>query len=255
MVAVAQWLEHLPVEQTVGRSNRLSHPINMEYNEETIAKVEKLVKPTYAQLNIWAHGWLHIKNVVKAARELAQMEGANAFLCQVAAYCHDLGRLEEEKKGLVDSRPGILSPHGGFGVMPTREVLRKVGITGEDARTVVEAVGIHNIRKYEGKNEIALILQDADRSDGFGKLAILRFAVFNCAIKMSEPKSQDEIDSEFERVKKVLRKNKDYRSRMIATLKNVFEWVDDLANTSSLKKYVGHGYDFNKKFLEDIEKY
>jgi len=225
------------------------------HNEETVKKVEKLVKPTYLKLKVWAHGWLHIRNVAQAARDLANMEDEDAVLCQIAAYCHDLGRLEEEEKGLVNPRPGTSSPHGGFGVKPTREILQKVGVTGDDAKMIIEAVGIHNIRKYEGKNRITLILQDADRVDGFGKLAILRFAVFNCGMDLSQPKTQKDIDKSFEDVKKKLRANSVYRNRMIEVLKNVFDWVDVLANTRSLKKYVAEGYDFNKKFLEEIEKY
>jgi len=226
-----------------------------QYDDQITDEVEGLVRPIYDQIKIWAHGWLHIEKVVSAAEDLAKIEGVDPVLCKIAAYCHDLGRLEEEQKGLVEPTPASPSPHAGFGIRPTEEVLRKVGIIKEDAAKIIEAVEIHNLRKYEGNNEIALILQDADRTNGFGKMGILRLAVFNCEIPIDEPRNEEDIDREIEQVKEILKSDKVSRDRMVETLKHVFEWVDVLANTKSLKNYVQEDYRVNRRFLEEIEKY
>lgn len=226
-----------------------------KYSEDKTDKVERLVKPIYAKVKVWAHGWLHIENVAQAAEDLAKIEGGDPVLCKIAGYCHDLGRLEEEKRGLVNPMPGAPSIHAELGVKPTREILQKVGIAGDDADKIVEAVRIHNKRKYLGENKIAIILQDADRTDGFGKIAILRFAAFSCEMPVSEPKTQEDIDRKLKEIKEIFKKRKDLRDRMINTLKYAFNWVDKLANTESVKNYVKEGYKFNKKFLEEIEKY
>lgn len=224
-------------------------------DKELLEKTKNLVQPIYAKIKKWTHGWLHILVVVKAARDLATMEGADPVMCQVAAYCHDLGRLEEEEKSLVNPVPGSPSQHAIMSVGPTKEVLEKVGISGQDAADIIEAVKIHNIRKYTGENKIALILQDADRTDGFGKFAILRFAVFNCGIDLPEPKGEVDVDNLLLQVKGILKNDPAKRRRMIETLKYVFGWCDELANTKSLKKYVAEGYKFNQDYLLELEGY
>lgn len=234
----------------------LATPKKMKkYSQKTVAEVEKLVRPIYSKLIVWAHGWEHIKKVAQAAKDLAEMENVDPVLCQIAAYCHDLGRLEEEERGIVNPVAGTPSQHAEFSVQPTEEILKSVGIDGRAAEEIIEAVRIHNIKKYEGENNVALILQDADRADGFGKMAILRFASFNCQLPIHEPKSDLDANGEFERLKEILKQKKDCRDRMLHTLEYVFGWVDNLANTESLKKYVADGYEFNKKFFDEIENY
>lgn len=225
------------------------------YSEDLLQKVELLAKPIYAKVKIWCHGWKHVSNVVKAAKDLAEMEGVDPVLCQIAAYCHDLGRLEEEEKELVNFKPGTPSLHAAMGVAPTKKILEQIGLEGKGAEDIIQAVQIHNVRKYEGDNKIALILQDADRADGYGKQAILRTAVFNCQINIKEPINEDEMDETFKYVTEVLKKDSEKRERMIDTLNYVFGWVDELANTESLKKYVKDEYEFNRKYLEELKSF
>lgn len=224
-------------------------------NKEILAEVEKLVRPYYHKLKLWGHGWKHILGVVKAAEVIAEIEGVDPVLCQVAAYCHDLGRIEEEEKNLVNTKPGSPSAHAVMSVEPTRKILAKVGITGQDAKDIVEAVQIHNIRKYEGPNQVALILQDADRADGFGQYSLLRFAVFNCGIDIDEPRDERHADELLDYVRSILKKDKAKRDRMIEAIEYAFSWVNDLANTATLKGYVTDGYMYNLNFYNEIKSY
>lgn len=95
------------------------------YSKKILPEVERFVKPTYKEIKIWSHGWLHILGVVKAAKELAELEGAGPVLCQIAVYCHDMGRLEEERKNLANHDPGTPSAHAVMSVKPTKEILKK----------------------------------------------------------------------------------------------------------------------------------
>lgn len=222
-------------------------------SKKLLNKIKQLVKPFYKQIQGWGHGWPHIVRVVKAAEELAKMENVDPVLCQIAAYCHDLGRLEEENKKLVNPKLGYLGSHAEMSVAPTKNILKQVKIDNESAEKIIEAVRVHNIRTYKGNNEIAKILQDADRSDGYGKFAILRFAVFNCNIKLPEPKNESQIEKLLKRVYEVLKQDKSKRMKMEETIEYVFEWVDVLANTRSLKKYVQFNYDFSRKFYNRLK--
>lgn len=223
------------------------------YSDDLLKEVEDLAKPTYVQVKVWCHGWQHVLAVVKAAKAIAEMENVDPVLCQIAAYCHDLGRLEEEEKNQVNFKPGSPSSHAAMSYIPTKKILDQIRINGKDAEDILEAVKIHNIRKYEGPNKVALILQDADRADGFGKFAILRFANFNCEIDIPEPENNE--DELFEEVRQILKTDKAKRERMIETLEYVFGWVDDLANTESLRKYIADGYEFNRNFCEELKSY
>jgi len=220
---------------------------------EKLEEVKRQVEPIYKKLKCWPHGWLHIVKVVKSAKKLAQMEDTDPFLVQVAAYCHDLGRLEEERRGLVDPRPKTSLDHGEMSIEPTKKILAKIDVSGQGAEKILETIKIHPMRKYKGDNKIALILQDADRSDGFGKMALLRFAAFNCELPIKEPTNKKIFDREFSKMIKLLKIDKKARKRMIETLRYVAQWYEDLLNIDSAKKYLHKDYLFNINFLKQIE--
>ncbi len=136
-----------------------------------VEKVKELVKPEYNKLGCWVHSWPHIEDVVENARKIAIGENADVGSCVVAAYCHDLGRIEEEKRKQRGDSP---LPHALLSIEPTIKVLQEAGISGAEFNKIVEAVAVHSYRVYEGKNDIARILQDADKmSSGFGPYRIL----------------------------------------------------------------------------------
>jgi len=137
---------------------------------EILEKVRELVKPQYDKLGCWIHSWMHIEDVVKFSRELAELEGIDPFPCIVAAYCHDLGRIEEELREL---RGDLYLPHALLSIEPTIDVLKEVGIFGVNFAKIVEAVAVHSYRVYEGNNEVARILQDADKLVGLGPRGFL----------------------------------------------------------------------------------
>jgi len=220
--------------------------------KQKLDRVRELVEPTYRRLHNWGHGWQHVLNVLEWSEKIARAESEDPFLYQVAAYCHDLGRLEEEEKGQVNPVAGAPSSHGDFSVKPTQIILDQIGIKGKDRADILEAVKLHVIRKYEGPNKILSVLQDADRADGFSKFAVLRFAVFNCEMPIAKPNDKKDIDILFEKVGKELKKNKQYRQKMLHTLNYVFGWYDTLLNTRSAKTLLAPSYRFLKEFYEEI---
>ena len=220
--------------------------------KEKLKKVRELVQPTYEQIKCWGHGWQHILNVVEWSKKIAQGENANSFLCQIAAYCHDLGRLEEEEKNLVNPVAGAPSAHAVLSVKQTEKTLDEIGVVGKEREDIIEAVRLHNIRKYEGSNKILSVLQDADRADGYGKFGVLRLAVFNCRIPIPEPRNESEVDALFKKLKSDLKNHPEYKVEMLHTLEFVFGWYDELLNTESARAYLSDGYKFLKSFYREI---
>tara|TARA_Y100000310_G_C20544098_1_gene744752 strand:- start:297 stop:713 length:417 start_codon:yes stop_codon:yes gene_type:complete len=132
-------------------------------DSELLTRVERLVKLQYDELECWVHSWPHIQYVVERAKELAELENLNPEPCMIAAYCHDLGRIEEER---MRKNGETALPHALLSIAPTINILNEVGISGIDFSKIVEAVTIHSYRVYEGKNNVARILQDADKMSG-----------------------------------------------------------------------------------------
>lgn len=219
-----------------------------------LEELKKLVIPIYNEITCWPHGWLHVRNVAQNAKILAQMEGEDIFLSEVAGYCHDLGRVEEEKRGLVNPEPGFMG-HAGLSVRPTREILQKLDFNQNDIEIAVEAVAVHQQKKYEGNNKIALILQDADRKDGLGPWGIIRLASFNIQIADIEPPSNEtESKQTLQNILDVVCKDEQKRQMMIRALRYTLEWYDSLLNTESAKGYLLQDRNFSENFLEKILK-
>ena len=136
-----------------------------------LEKVKELVKPQYDTLECWVHAWPHIEDVAKNAQRIAEEENADVDCCVIAAYCHDLGRIEEEARKKRGDSP---LPHALLSIEPTMKVLQQIGISGVKFNEIIEAVAVHSYRVYEGKNNVARVLQDADKmSSGFGPYRIL----------------------------------------------------------------------------------
>jgi HD superfamily phosphodiesterase len=138
---------------------------------DIIERVKEIVKPQYDALECWVHSWQHVEDVVKNAKKLAELEGVNSIPCIIAAYCHDLGRIEEEARKKRGDSP---LPHALLSIEPTMKVLQQIGISGVKFNEIIEAVAVHSYRIYEGDNNIAKVLQDADKiGSGFGPYRIL----------------------------------------------------------------------------------
>jgi hypothetical protein len=138
---------------------------------ELIEKVRNLVKPQYDELECWVHRWPHVEDVAKNSWQIAECERTNVRSCVIASYCHDLGRIQEEKRKQNGENP---LPHALLSIEPTVKVLQSVGISGVDFNEIIEAVTIHSYKVYEGNNIVAKVLQDADKiSSGFGPYRLL----------------------------------------------------------------------------------
>ena len=219
--------------------------------EQILKKVESLVRPQYAKIERWPHGWFHVEKVVQHAKELARMEGADPFLCQIAAYCHDLGRVVEEEKKLYSPVPGAPG-HAGLSVIPTQKILDEVVITGKDADKVIEAVKVHQLKKYQGDNEVALILQDADRKNGLGKWGAVRAMVFNLEMDIPKPEDKD-LNSVIDSNIKIIKTNPELKEKFIKNSLFALTWYEKLLNTKSAVSYLKEDYLVTKNLYNRVK--
>ncbi|MBU5671008.1 HD domain-containing protein [Paenibacillus brevis] len=139
------------------------------YNNLTIEQIHLIQKAERfckAELehDTSGHDWWHIHRVVQMARRLAHEEGADPFICTVAALLHDVA---DEK--LNDSKES--------GLFKVRSWLEGQQLQGEDTEHIIEIISTMSynagtnppVRTLEGR-----VVQDADRLDAIGAIAIAR---------------------------------------------------------------------------------
>ncbi|PYI51893.1 HD domain-containing protein [Paenibacillus flagellatus] len=114
------------------------------------------------------HDWPHIERVVRMARRLAAAEGADPFVCELAALLHDVA---DEK----------LNPSKEEGLARVREWLQAESVEAETAGHVMDIISTMSygagentpMRTAEGR-----VVRDADRLDAIGAIAIARTFVY-----------------------------------------------------------------------------
>lgn len=133
------------------------------HHSDLIRRAEAFVKRELGN-DSSGHDWWHIYRVTNTARQLAQAENADLFICEMAALLHDIA---DEK----------LNPSKAAGLQKVSDWLTKNSVAESDAAHILEIIanmsynGGHNqpLKTLEGK-----IVQDADRLDALGALGIAR---------------------------------------------------------------------------------
>ncbi|REE56430.1 uncharacterized protein A8990_16018 [Paenibacillus taihuensis] len=110
------------------------------------------------------HDWWHVHRVAQMAERIAKQEGANVFLCVLAALLHDVA---DEK----------LNPSKEAGLLKVEGWLEGQSLGEADSAHVMEIISTMSynggqnppMRTIEGR-----VVQDADRLDAIGAIAIAR---------------------------------------------------------------------------------
>ncbi|MGO4888038.1 HD domain-containing protein [Anaerobacillus sp. MEB173] len=110
------------------------------------------------------HDWWHIYRVTKLATTIAQKEGANQYICTLAALLHDVA---DEK----------LNESEEAGLKKVSNWLMENGVAEEDHDVIMEII---EMISFKGGNQSAMrtlegkVVQDADRLDAIGAIGAAR---------------------------------------------------------------------------------
>lgn len=114
-----------------------------------------------------SHGFDHACRVAVLARRIAETDGGSKTLAEAVGYLHDVARRQEEL-GLIDS-------HAERGAEMAREILLSENVPEDELESMVAAIACHSARKGKLPQDfLGQILQDADRLDALGAIAIGR---------------------------------------------------------------------------------
>jgi putative nucleotidyltransferase with HDIG domain len=132
----------------------------------TRVKVKKLMK----EHPFRAHGFDHAQRVSKWAVIIAEAEKADVFLSELAGLLHDIGRAREELLGNTKR-------HHELSYEICQEWFREDTaffiLSKEQKLTILYSLRYH-WNDVADKYQVAWILRDADKLDGFGKIGLRR---------------------------------------------------------------------------------
>ncbi len=183
------------------------------------------------------HDWWHIDRVVRLARRLAQEEGADAFLCELAALTHDL----------IDWK---LNPDEAQALTDLRAWLAQQGV---DAATLAAVIEIITHMSFKGGGQLPMrtlegqIVQDADRLDAIGAIGIGRAFAYGGAKgrPMHNPESSPRSQMT----------EAEYRSQQGATINHFYEkllLLKDGMNTATARRLAAQRHAVLEAFLDEF---
>ncbi|HUR69570.1 MAG TPA: HD domain-containing protein [Candidatus Thermoplasmatota archaeon] len=128
------------------------------------AQIRARVAPLYEQMVPYdpCHDLFHVERVVRNARLLARLEGADEEVCAAAAYLHDLDRTGS-KDALADARAHLVA----------------TAAPADWSARVMEAVERHKDKSFApgGKKAMSIeaaVVGDADKLEAIGAIGIAR---------------------------------------------------------------------------------
>ncbi|KMM38967.1 HD domain-containing protein [Guptibacillus hwajinpoensis] len=181
------------------------------------------------------HDWHHIERVVRHAEVIAKAEGANDFVCIVAALVHDL----------ADDK---IAPSEAEGLKEVERLLEDVN--REEREHIIEIISSIS---FKGGNRPpvttleAQVVQDADRLDAIGAIGIARTFVYAGAkgdlIHDPSITIRDNMTPET------------YRSGQSTAINHFYEkllHLKELMNTTKGKELAQHRHEFMEHFLNQF---
>ncbi|MFD1038638.1 HD domain-containing protein [Virgibacillus byunsanensis] len=133
--------------------------------------------------DVTGHDFYHMRRVARTAKEIAQSEHANVFICEIAAWVHDVG----DHKLFKDPKKELEELY---------EVFQSIDLEPSAIKLIDHAIKDVSFSKgnqipetLEGK-----IVQDADRLDALGAVGIARtfaYGGFKGQVMYSESESKN----------------------------------------------------------------
>lgn len=184
------------------------------------------------------HDWWHIVRVRNMAERIAEAEGGNLFICQIAALVHDLAddKLVDDEKQALEAIRQLLSHQGcsESDIEAIMDIIQNMSFKGGQAH--------QRTLSLEGK-----IVQDADRLDAIGAIGIARTMAYsgnkNRVIHNPNLKVREDMTVE------------EYRSTNGSAITHFYEKLlklKDLMNTETGKNLAQGRHDFLELYLQQF---
>ena len=146
----------------------ISYSTNQKKN---LKIVRNIVVDWFTKCPVPAHSFRHAQRTAIFARTIARSEkGANIFLCELAGYLHDIGRVPE----FLGEKPGIRHHELSYDLLRVWFKEKSFDfLTVAEKKEILYAVRYHWNDEADGF-QTAWILRDADKLDMFGHEGVRR---------------------------------------------------------------------------------
>ncbi|WP_054957333.1 HD domain-containing protein [Paenibacillus dakarensis] len=204
----------------------------MQSEEFIIAAAEQFAKQEL-EFDPSGHDWWHVHRVRKLALELARHEGANLFICEIAALLHDVAdeKLNESKEiGLYKVRSWLITQRVEDSMI-------------QEIMTIISTLSYNGGKNPPMETIEGKVVQDADRLDALGAIGIARTFLYS-GIKgqlLHLP------EKDFQNV--------DYRSNHKTAIYHFYEKllkIKGLLNTNKAKEIAESRHRFIEVYLEQF---
>lgn len=207
-----------------------------EIIQKTIAFVKGKLEGAEA-----GHDWFHIERVWKLSRKIAETEGGNREVVELAALLHDI------------ADPKFHNGDETLALKISEEWMNSLKVSPdvvEQVLFIIKNISFKNRGESPENPQIELqIVQDADRLDAIGAIGIAR--TFNFGGFKNNMMYHPEIPPKLNMSKEEYKKNEG------TTVNHFYEkllLLKDLMNTNSAKKIAAERHDFMLKFLDQFYK-
>ncbi len=207
----------------------------IENQQKHLVKTEKFVRDIFKNDGS-GHDWWHVYRVKKYALKIAETEGGNLFLIEMAALLHDLDDWKLKKT------PGDNK---------TKKWLNHLAITEKAAIQILEIISQVSFKgagiSTKPTTIEAKIVQDADRLDAIGAIGIARtFAYGGSKGRLIyDPEIQPVLHNDFET----------YKNNTAPTINHFYEkllLLKSRMNTKTGKKMAENRHCFIENFLKQF---
>ncbi|MDH5762149.1 MAG: HD domain-containing protein [Nitrospinota bacterium] len=207
-------------------------------NEMLIEKIRQFAESHFADDGS-GHDWWHVHRVWNTAKHLADAEGADRTIVEIAALLHDVADWklnEDESQGLNTIRDlleGDLPPET---IDRICDIISRVSFKGAGVDTPTESL--------EGQ-----VVQDADRLDALGAVGIARTFAYggNRGRLIHHPDQPPQMHDSFEAYKKNKGPSTNHFYEKLLLLK-------DRMNTGTAKKMAEQRHRFMEQYLDHFFK-
>lgn len=204
--------------------------------EEILKAAEEFARMELEKDNS-GHDWWHIYRVTQSTKTIALEEGANSFICELAALLHDIA----DEKITGNEQEGLLK---------VKEWLIHHEVQEHDVNHVMEIIsamsfkggGRPPMRTLEGK-----VVQDADRLDAIGAVGIARVFAYSGA--------KDRLIHDPENSPRENMTAEEYRKGNSTGINHFYEKLlklKDMMNTSYAKRLAEQRHEFMENYLNQF---
>lgn len=203
-------------------------------NPQVIADCRMKVKSIYEQFDA-SHDWQHIERVLENARHIAQAEGGDLALIELAVLLHDVSDPKYKKAGED----------------PEEEILLQLELSDKersDIRSIIRTVSFKGGTNEEPQSIEGRIVRDADRLDAIGAIGIARAFAYGGA-KGRKLYNRDE-------QARTAMTESEYRSGDTSTVTHFYEkllLLKERMVTDSGKQMAEERHRFMLSFLEQLQ--